>query len=203
LRGALSDRARGDRVHVVSALVRGETPSTKDARAALSKITESRHVLVVAERSDELTWKSVRNIPTVHLLEPGQLNTYDVLISDDVVFTQGALEAFVGGELAIEITEPEPVADEVVEEQPAKKAPAKKAAAKKATAKTTPAKKAPAKKAAAEKAAAEKAPAKKAAAQKAPAETASTEEEPVETAAAEQAPAEPVIEPDKVDEEQG
>src|SRR5262252_6767376 len=96
LRGALSDRARGDRVHVVSALVRGETPSTKDARAALSKITESRHVLVVAERSDELTWKSVRNIPTVHLLEPGQLNTYDVLISDDVVFTQGALEAFVG-----------------------------------------------------------------------------------------------------------
>ena len=208
LRGALSDRARGDRVHVVSALVRGETPSTKDARAALSKITESRHVLFVAERSDELTWKSVRNIPTVHLLEPGQLNTYDVLISDDVVFTQGALEAFVGGELAIEITEPEPVADEVVEEQPAKKAPAKKAAAKKAAAKTTPAKKAPAKKAAAEKAAAEKAaaekaPAKKAAAQKAPAETASTEEEPVETAAAEQAPAEPVIEPDKVDEEQG
>src|SRR6516164_7488555 len=78
LRGALSDRARGDRVHVVSALVRGETPSTKDARAALSKITESRHVLFVAERSDELTWKSVRNIPTVHLLEPGQLNTYDV-----------------------------------------------------------------------------------------------------------------------------
>ena len=203
LRGALSDRARGDRVHVVSALVRGETPSTKDARAALSKITDSRHVLVVAERSDELTWKSVRNIPTVHLLEPGQLNTYDVLISDDVVFTQGALEAFVGGELAIEITEPEPVADEVVEEQPAKKAPAKKAAAKKAAAKTTPAKKAPAKKAAAEKAGAEKAPAKKAAARKAPAETASTEEEPVETAAAEQAPAEPVIEPDKVDEEQG
>jgi large subunit ribosomal protein L4 len=208
LRGALSDRARGDRVHVVSALVRGETPSTKDALAALSKITESRHVLVVAERSDELTWKSVRNIPTVHLLDPGQLNTYDVLISDDVVFTQRALEAFVGGTLAIEITEPEPVADDVVDEQPAKKAPARKAAAKKAAAKTTPAKKAPAKKAAAEKApakkaAAEKAPAKKAAAEKAPAETASTDEEPVETAAAEQAPAEPLIAPDEVDEEQG
>jgi large subunit ribosomal protein L4 len=155
LRGALSDRTRGERVHVVSALVSGETPSTGDALAALSKITESKHVLVVAERSDELTWKSVRNIPTVHLLDPGQLNTYDVLISDDVVFTQSALEAFLGGSLTIEITEPEPVADEVVEGRPAKKAPAKKPAAKKAAAKKAPAKKAPAKKAAAGQASAE------------------------------------------------
>ncbi len=97
LRGALSDRARNDRVHVVSALVSGDTPSTKMAAAALAKIAESRHVLVVAERSDELTWKSVRNLEQIHVLEPGQLNTYDVLISDDVVFTEGALEAFLGG----------------------------------------------------------------------------------------------------------
>jgi large subunit ribosomal protein L4 len=97
LRGALSDRARNERVHVVSALVDGEVPSTKSAVAALAKISDAKHVLVVVERGDELTWKSVRNIPTVHLLEPGQLNTYDVLVSDDVVFTQGALEAFLAG----------------------------------------------------------------------------------------------------------
>ena len=97
LRGALSDRARNDRVHVVSALVSGDTPSTKAAAVALAKISDSRHVLVVAERSDELTWKSLRNVTTVHLLDPGQLNTYDVLISDDVVFTQAALETFLNG----------------------------------------------------------------------------------------------------------
>jgi large subunit ribosomal protein L4 len=217
LRGALSDRARGERVHVVSTLVSGETPSTKSALAALSKITESGHVLLVAERSDELTWKSVRNIPTVHLLEPGQLNTYDVLISDDVVFTQGALEAFLGASLTVEIVEPEPVADEVVEEHPAKKAPAKKAAAKKTTAKKATAEKAPAKKAPAKKAAAEKVPAEKAAAgeaapeeaaqENAPAKKAAAQKPPAKTATAEQAPAEQDAEPAtgsaEADEEQG
>ena len=94
LRGALSDRARGGRLHVVSALVDGDAPSTKGASAALAKIVSSRHVLVVAEREDVLTWKSLRNIDTVHLIAPDQLNTYDVLVSDDVVFTEGALAAF-------------------------------------------------------------------------------------------------------------
>ena len=97
LRGALSDRARADRVFVVSSLVSGDAPSTKDAAATLAKVSGAKNVLVVAERSDELTWKSLRNVPTVHILEPGQLNTYDVLISDDVVFTQGALETFLAG----------------------------------------------------------------------------------------------------------
>jgi large subunit ribosomal protein L4 len=97
LRGALSDRARNGRVSVVSALVEGDTPSTKAAAAALAKISAAKHVLLVVERSDELTWKSVRNLPSVHVLEPGQLNTYDVLVSDDVVFTQGALDAFLAG----------------------------------------------------------------------------------------------------------
>jgi large subunit ribosomal protein L4 len=97
LRGALSDRARNDRVYVVSALVDGDTPSTKAAAATLAKVSGAKRVLVVAERNDELTWKSLRNVPSVHLLEPGQLNTYDVLVSDDVVFTQGALEAFLAG----------------------------------------------------------------------------------------------------------
>jgi large subunit ribosomal protein L4 len=97
LRGALSDRARNGRVHVVSALVAGDTPSTRAASTALATISDNRHVLVVAERSDELTWLSLRNNVAVHLLEPGQLNTYDVLISDDVVFTEGALNAFLAG----------------------------------------------------------------------------------------------------------
>jgi large subunit ribosomal protein L4 len=97
LRGALSDRARNDRVHVVSSIVSGDTPSTRTAAQTLATIVESQHILVVAQRDDELTWKSLRNVPSVHLLEPGQLNTYDVLISDDVVFTEAALTVFLGG----------------------------------------------------------------------------------------------------------
>jgi large subunit ribosomal protein L4 len=97
LRGALSDRARNDRLFVVSSLVTGDAPSTKVAAATLAKISTARNVLVVADRSDELTWKSLRNVETVHLLEPSQLNTYDVLISDEIVFTKDALEAFLAG----------------------------------------------------------------------------------------------------------
>jgi large subunit ribosomal protein L4 len=97
LRGALSDRARNDRLHVVSSLVSGDNPSTRAAAQTLATIVESPHILVIAERDDELTWKSLRNLPNVHLLEPGQLNTYDVLISDDVVFTEAALTTFLGG----------------------------------------------------------------------------------------------------------
>ena len=99
LRGALSDRARNGRVHVVSALVPADVEKhwTKVAAESLAKLSDAKHVLVVAERTDELTWRSLRNVPTVHLLEPGQLNTYDVLISDDVVFTEGALDAFIAG----------------------------------------------------------------------------------------------------------
>jgi large subunit ribosomal protein L4 len=94
LRGALSDRARGGRLHVVSQLVEGDAPSTKTAAAALARIASSRHVLLVAEREDVLTWKSLRNVEAVHLIAPDQLNTYDVLVSDDVIFTEGALAAF-------------------------------------------------------------------------------------------------------------
>jgi large subunit ribosomal protein L4 len=97
LRGALSDRARNERVHVVSSLVAGDVPSTRTAAEALAKVTNARRVLVVAERSDELTWKSLRNVASVQLLAPGQLNTYDVLRSDDIVFTHAGLEAFLAG----------------------------------------------------------------------------------------------------------
>jgi large subunit ribosomal protein L4 len=97
LRGALSDRARNGRVHVVTGLVTGDAPSTKAAVAALTGLSERKHVLVVAQRSDELTWKSLRNALRVHLLSPDQLNTYDVLVSDDVVFTRAALDEFLTG----------------------------------------------------------------------------------------------------------
>jgi large subunit ribosomal protein L4 len=94
LRGALSDRARGGRVHVVAGLADGDTPSTKSASGALARVVSSRHVLAVVEREDTVTWKSLRNVPSVHVIAPDQLNTYDVLVSDDVVFTEGALAAF-------------------------------------------------------------------------------------------------------------
>ncbi|MGC0142938.1 50S ribosomal protein L4 [Pseudactinotalea sp. Z1732] len=97
LRGALSDRARGGRVHVVSAFAETDVPSTSTAVSLLNQVAPSRHVLVVLARGDDLTWKSLRNAPTVHLIHPDQLNTYDVLVSDDVVFTTEALEAFVSG----------------------------------------------------------------------------------------------------------
>ncbi|HZN17704.1 MAG TPA: 50S ribosomal protein L4 [Micromonosporaceae bacterium] len=100
LRGALSDRAREGRVHVVEGFVDGETPSTKAALTALRRLTEARRVLVVLSGDDEVNWLSLRNEPTVHLLEAGQLNTYDVLVADEVVFTTQALEELLGGAVA-------------------------------------------------------------------------------------------------------
>jgi large subunit ribosomal protein L4 len=96
LRGALSDRARHGRVHVVDSLVTGDAPRTKDAVAALLAVTGvAAHVLVVVNVADQVTWRSLRNARGVHLLDSGQLNTYDVLVSDHVVFTQSALDSFV------------------------------------------------------------------------------------------------------------
>ena len=97
LRGALSDRARAGRVHVVEALVEGDVPRTKTALALLRDVTQARRALVVVARGDELTRRSLRNEPSVHLLPVDQLNTYDVLVSDDVVFTKAAYDAFVAG----------------------------------------------------------------------------------------------------------
>jgi large subunit ribosomal protein L4 len=97
LRGALSDRARADRIHVVDSFVSGDTPSTKQALSALAGLTERPRTLVVIEREDAVTWLSLRNVDTVHLLAVDQLNTYDVLLSDDVIFTRGAYDAFVSG----------------------------------------------------------------------------------------------------------
>jgi large subunit ribosomal protein L4 len=98
LRGALSDRARDGRIHVVDSLVSGDKPSTKAALAALTGLVADRaNFLLVLERSDALTWLSLRNAPQVHIVAVDQVNTYDVLATDDIVFTRGAYDAFVGG----------------------------------------------------------------------------------------------------------
>ncbi|KAA9395202.1 50S ribosomal protein L4 [Kocuria coralli] len=95
LRGALSDRARHNRIHVVASLVESETPSTKAAKTALAALTERKNVLVVLDRQDDVAALSVRNLENVHSLYADQLNTYDVLVNDDVVFTKAAYDAFV------------------------------------------------------------------------------------------------------------
>ncbi|MGW5716616.1 50S ribosomal protein L4 [Amycolatopsis sp. NPDC003865] len=97
LRGALSDRARAGQLHVVTELVTGEKPSTKAAKTVLAAVTAAKRVLVVLDRADELSWVSLRNLPEVHLLWADQLNTYDVLVNDDVVFTKAAYDVFVAG----------------------------------------------------------------------------------------------------------
>ena len=94
LRGALSDRARDGRIHVVESFVDNDTPSTKAALKVLRDITQARRALVVLAADDEANWLSLRNEPSVHLIEAGQLNTYDVLVADDVVFTKAALDEF-------------------------------------------------------------------------------------------------------------
>ncbi|ORA33721.1 50S ribosomal protein L4 [Mycobacterium aquaticum] len=95
LRGALSDRARNERIHAVTELIEGQTPSTKSAKAFLGSLTENKKVLVVIGRTDEVGAKSVRNLPGVHVISPDQLNTYDVLHADDVVFSVEALNAYI------------------------------------------------------------------------------------------------------------
>ncbi|MDJ0321281.1 50S ribosomal protein L4 [Pseudarthrobacter sp. PS3-L1] len=95
LRGALSDRARNGRIHVVSELVAGTKPSAQGALATLREVSERKNLLVVIERANDVAALSVRNLEAVHVLYADQLNTYDVLVSDDVVFTKAAYEAFV------------------------------------------------------------------------------------------------------------
>ena len=134
LRGALSDRARHGRIHVFSALVEGDAPSTKSAWEILDGLSERTNLLVVVERSDATSWKSLRNLENVHVLVPDQLNTYDVLCADDIVFTEGALSTFLAGPVKGKAAAEAEVVVEVEEapEAPKAKKPAKKAAAKKA-----------------------------------------------------------------------
>ena len=146
LRGALSDRARTGRLHVVDSIVPGDVPSTKIAIATLRELTPRARVLIVVDRADTITSLSLRNHDSAVILTFDQLNTYDVLKADDLIFTQAAFDAFVAARSAegVETVSLSAHATEVSKNDSAPAAP-KKAAAKKA-----PAKKAPAKKAAAE-----------------------------------------------------
>jgi len=120
LRGALSDRARGGNIHVLSSLVEGTKPSTKVAIRALANVSTAKNVLVVIAREDEAGWKSLRNAGNVHLIASDQLNTYDVLISDDVVFTEQSLNdflVFAKAQAAVVDTELEAAVNEAIEEE--------------------------------------------------------------------------------------
>ena len=100
LLGALSDRARGGRIHAVESFAAGDAPKTKDAVALLNAIAPAKRYLVVLGQDEELSQRAVRNIPTVHVLRADQLNAYDVLVSDDIVFSIAALEAFIAAKTA-------------------------------------------------------------------------------------------------------
>ena len=101
LRGALSDRARDGRVHVVADLTVGDTPSTKTALSIVAKglgsDTVAAKTLVVLHRDEDLAWISLRNVAALHVITVDQLNAYDVLVNDDIVFTSAALSAYVAG----------------------------------------------------------------------------------------------------------
>jgi len=92
--GVLSDRAREGRVFVMEAIVSGDEPSTKQAAAALEVFVEHTNLLVVLDRDDAIGWLSLRNLPLVHVIAADQLNAYDVVVSDAVIFTGTAIEAF-------------------------------------------------------------------------------------------------------------
>ena len=109
LRSALSDRARNDRIHAVTEIVSGQTPSTKSAKTFLGALISERtavnaKVLIVIGRADEVGAKSVRNLPGVHVISPDQLNTYDVLKADDVVFSVEALNAYIEHNMKEEVS---------------------------------------------------------------------------------------------------
>ena len=92
LRSALSDRASEGKVVVVDEW-NFDTPSTKGAIAALAALGIEGKVLLVLDRNDVAAWKSFRNLGHVHIIETAELNTYDVLVSDYVVFTKSTLPA--------------------------------------------------------------------------------------------------------------
>jgi large subunit ribosomal protein L4 len=95
LLGVLSDRARGERLHVVESFGVDGKPSTKTASAFLAGIATGSRILIVLARGDEVSFKSLRNLDGLHVLFADQLNAYDVVVSDDIVFTKAAFESFV------------------------------------------------------------------------------------------------------------
>jgi large subunit ribosomal protein L4 len=124
LRGALSDRARHDRIHVVESIATGDAPSAKAAATLLAGLSDRKNVLVVLDRTDLVSMKSVRNLADVHVLAVDQLNTYDVLCADDILFTKAAYETFTGTEVAVPAKADKPA--KKVETAPKADKPAKK-----------------------------------------------------------------------------
>jgi large subunit ribosomal protein L4 len=100
LRGALSDRARDSRIHVVTTFTTADDPSTKEAVAAIAAVGVEGAMLAVVNREEDASWLSLRNLPAVLVVAPDQLNTYDILISDHIVFTEKALQTFLAGPAA-------------------------------------------------------------------------------------------------------
>jgi len=95
LKGVLSDRQRNERIYVIDSIT--AAPSTKAAIAAVRQFSDRKNVLVVLSRAEDISWRSLRNAEDMHLLVPDQLNAYDVLKSDDLVFTQAAINDFLAG----------------------------------------------------------------------------------------------------------
>ena len=95
LKGCLSDRQREDRIHVVDSIT--STPSTQAAIAAVRQFSDRKNVLVVLSRSEDLAWRALRNAENTHLIVNDQLNAYDILVSDDVVFSESAIREFLAG----------------------------------------------------------------------------------------------------------
>ena len=95
LRGVLSDRQRNERIHVLDSVT--AAPSTKAAIAAVRQFSERKNLLVVVSRTEDLAWRSLRNADDLHLLVPDQLNAYDILKSDDIVFSENAIKDFLAG----------------------------------------------------------------------------------------------------------
>ena len=104
LRGVLSDRARGSRIHVLESFGLDNRPSTKAAREVIALVAPGKRVLVVMDRADSLTEPSARNLENVHLLFQDQLNAYDVVVSDDIVFTKAAFDDFVAARAVKEVS---------------------------------------------------------------------------------------------------
>jgi large subunit ribosomal protein L4 len=95
LKGVLSDRQREDRIHCVSSIT--DAPTTKGAISAVRQFSDRKNVLVVLSRSEDVAWRSLRNAENLHLIVNDQLNAYDILVSDDVVFSESAIREFIAG----------------------------------------------------------------------------------------------------------
>jgi large subunit ribosomal protein L4 len=99
LRGSLSDRQRAERIHVIDSIA--TAPTTKGAIAAVRQFSDRRNLLVVLSRSEDVAWRSLRNAENTHLIVNDQLNAYDVLRADDVVFSESAIREFIAGPVAM------------------------------------------------------------------------------------------------------